>query len=571
MMIGRISTLTLLGLAVGVVVGVLAIGFVEAVLWLNHHFYLTRLSRQSITGQPLLIALTLAIPTVGGLIVGLLSRYMPGNRFHGPRDVVEAAQALNPSIPVRRSALSTLAAGISLGSGASVGQYGPLVHMGASVASWISRATKSDRSVGTISIACGAAAAISAAFHAPIAGLVFSREVILRHYSLRAFAPIAVSSILGYVVAHVILKRAPLFRVENVVVASPWEYLIFVAIGITGAIVAIVFMKAIELASRSSRKLGWPAPFRTALAGFALGLVALQVPDVLGIGQDVLRLAISGDALGAVDLAQIMLAKLFLTALCLGFGFAGGVFSPALLIGALYGALIGTGAEFFVGDMHSHIGIYAVCGMVAVTGPVIGAPLTTVLIVFELTQNFDLATAALASGAFANLVGFRMYGRSYIDVQLQARGFDLSLGRDKVIAQQHTIRHHVRMDFTRAKAESTLRDIRDALVKDRHSEAYVVDRDGHYVGTLTLHRLMELTSGGISLEELAAEHARPEALVLSPDESIWAAMSKIEDFIGESIPVVENNQLIGVLFESTIVSTYLNILDSNRQEEHAAV
>ena len=570
-MIRRISILTLLGLVVGIGVGALAIGFVEAVLWLNDYFYLTRDSRESIGDQTLITALTIGIPTAGGVIVGLLSRYMPGNRFHGPQDVIKTAQALNPSMPVRRSALSILAAGVSLGSGASVGQYGPLVHMGASVGSWISRVTKSDRSVGMISIACGCAAAISAAFHAPIAGLVFSREVVLRHYSLRAFAPIAVSSILAYVVAHGILNRAPLFRVENLVVASPWEYLVFVIIGITGAVVATVFMKAIELAGSTSQKLSWPMPVKTGLAGLALGVVALQIPDVLGIGQDVLRMAIGGDALDAADLAQIMLAKLLLTALCLGFVFAGGVFSPALLIGALYGALIGTGAEWIVGDMHSPIGIYAVCGMVAVTGPVIGAPLTTVLIVFELTQNFDLATAALASGAFANLVGFRLYGRSYFDVQLQAQGFDLSRGRDKVIAQQYTIRHHVSMDFTMAKVGSTLRDIRDALIKDRRSEAYVVDGDGHYVGTLTLHRLMELTSGGVSLEELAAEHAKPEALVLSPDESIWAAMSKIEDFIGESIPVVENNQLIGVLFESTIVSAYLNILDSNRQEENAAV
>ncbi|MDH3549873.1 MAG: chloride channel protein [Gammaproteobacteria bacterium] len=570
-MIRRIAILTLLGLVVGIGVGALAIGFVEIVLWLNDHFYLTRASRESTSNLTLVTALTIGIPTAGGVIVGSLSKYMPGNRFHGPQDVIKTAQTLNPSMPVRRSVLSTLAAGVSLGSGASVGQYGPLVHMGASVGSWISRATKSDRSVGMIGIACGCAAAISAAFHAPIAGLVFSREVVLRHYSLRAFAPIAVSSILAYVVAHVVLKRAPLFRVENLMVSSPWEYLVFVIIGITGAIVATVFMRAIELASSSSRKLSWPMPVKTGLAGLALGVVALQVPDVLGIGQDVLRMAISGDTLGSADLAQIMLAKMLVTALCLGFGFAGGVFSPALLIGALYGALIGTGAEWLVGDMHSPIGIYAVCGMVAVTGPVIGAPLTAVLIVFELTQNFDLATAALASGAFANLVGFRIYGRSYFDVQLQAQGFDLSLGRDKVIAQQHTIRHHVSMEFTRAKGESTLRDIRDALVRHRRSEAYVVDRDGHYVGTLTLHRLMELTSGGISLEELAAEHARPEALVLSPDESIWAAMSKIEDFIGESIPVVENNQLIGVLFESTIVSAYLNILDSNRQEENAAV
>lgn len=570
-MIRRISTLTLLGLTVGGVVGLMAVGFVEAILWLNDQFYLTHSARESAADRTLLTALTIGVPTAGGLVVGLLSLMMPGNRFHGPQDVIEIAHTPNPAMPVRRSALSTLAACLSLGTGASVGQYGPLAHMGAWIGSWISRVARVDRSVGMISIACGCAAAISAAFHAPIAGLVFSREVVLRHYSLRAFAPIAVSSILGYVVAHIVFKRAPLFRVEELVIASPWEYLAFIAIGITGAIVATVFMRAIEFAGDLSRKLRWPVPVKTALAGLALGIVALEIPDILGIGQDALRMALSGNALGAADLARILLAKLLMTALCLGFGFAGGVFSPALLIGTLYGALIGTGAEWFVGDHHSPIAVYAVCGMVAVTSPVIGAPLTAVLIVFELTQNFDLATAALASVAFANLIGFRIYGRSFFDAQLQARGFDLRLGRDKVTAQQHSIRHLVSPDYTAIEAAQTLEETRDALVRDRRSEAYVVDPDGRYVGTLTLHRLMELSSGGTSLGEPAGDHARPETLILGPDESIWAALSEMKDFVGESIPVVEDERLVGVLFESTIVGAYVDVLDKIRQEEHAAV
>lgn len=425
--------------------------------------------------------------------------------------------------------------------------------------------------MGVISIACGCAAAISAAFHAPIAGLVFAREVVLRHYSLRAFAPIAVASILGYVVAHIVFKRVPLFRVEALTIASPMEYFLFIAIGITGAVLATAFMRAIELAGSLSRKLNWPVPARTTLAGLTLGVVALQVPEILGIGQDTLRMAMGGDALGAADLATIMLAKLLLTALCLGFGFAGGVFSPALLIGTLYGALIGTGADWFVGDHHSPIAVYAVCGMVAVTSPVIGAPLTTVLIVFELTQNFDLATAALASVAFANLVGFRIYGRSYFDAQLQARDFDLSLGRDKVTAQQQSIRHLVSRDYTTVDSGRTLTEVRAALVKDRRSEAYVVDRAGHYVGTLTSQRLMELASGETSLDELARDHATPEALTLNADESLWAAMSKLKDFEGESIPVVEEERLVGVLLESTIVSAYLGVIERVRKEEHATI
>jgi len=570
-MIRRVSTLTLLGLAIGGVAGVLAVWFVDAVLWLNDLFYLSRHSRISVIDQGWLAAMTIGIPTAGGLLVGLLSMLMPDRRFLGPQDAIRTAQTLDATIPARSGVLSALAACLSLGSGASVGEYGPLAHMGATIGSWISRVTRSDRSVGAISVACGAAAAISAAFHAPIAGLVFSREVILRHSSLRAFAPIAVAATLGYVVAHMIFRRAPLFPVNDFVVASPFEYVVFIAIGIMGALLATVFMRAIEFAGSIARKLTWPVPIKTALAGLALGIVALQVPDILGIGQETLGLAMTGQAFSAAQLAQIMLAKLLLTALCLGFGFAGGVFSPALLIGTLFGALVGSGAEWLVGDQHSQITVYAVCGMVAVTSPVIGAPLTAVLIVFELTRNFDLATAALVSVAFANLIGFRIYGRSYFDVKLQSQGFDLSLGRAKVTVQQHTIRGLLDQDYTRRGVDDTLAEIREALVRDKRSEAYIVDTTDTYVGTLTMHRLMELTTTGTALTEAAGSYAEPESLILTLDASIWTAMSELQGFVGESIPVVEDGRLVGVVLESTIVSAYLEILESIRKEENAAV
>jgi CIC family chloride channel protein len=523
-MIKRVSTLTLLGLVVGGVVGVLAVGFVEAVLRLNDLLLISPGSREAMLDREWLAMMTIGVPAAGGLVVGLLSLVLPKDRFHGPPDAIRAAQSRSATLPARASIVSTAAALLSLGSGASVGQYGPLVHMGAAVGSWIRRLTNSDRSLGTIGIACGAAAAISAAFHAPIAGLIFAREVILRHYSLRAFAPIAVSSTVAYVVAHVILERTPLFRIDQHVVASAYEYLVFIAIGIAGALLATLYMRTIELAGAASRRLRLPVPVKTALAGLALGVVALQVPEVLGIGQEVLREAMAGSVYDAAALSQILVAKLLVTALCIGFGFAGGVFAPALLIGTLFGALIGSGVEWLAGGQQSAIAIYAVCGMVAVISPVIGAPLTAVLIVFELTQNFDLATAAMVSVAFANLIGFRVYGRSYFDEQLNAQGFDLSLGRDKVRVQQHSIRDLISEDYTSGGTSEALAGIRDALIRDGRSEAYIVDASGAYVGTLTLHRLIALTVAGTPSDRPAGEYAEPESVILSSDSTIWTAM-----------------------------------------------
>jgi len=570
-MLRRVAIVTLLGFLVGCVAALAAVAFVDAVLWLNDKLLISPRSRMLVADPAWLTLATIAVPTLGGLIVGLLCWMIPEKRPHGPADCIQAAQSLKGTMPARGGILTVAAACVGLGAGASVGQYGPLVHMGSLLGSWISRIAGAGRYLGTIGIGCGAAAAISTAFNAPIAGLVFAHEVILRHYSLRAFAPITVAATLGYVVANVIFERPPLFRIEDVQVLSPYEYFAFIGLGIAGAVLATVYMRAILYAGKLSSRTPLPGPLKPALAGLMLGLVALQIPDVLGIGKEVLRFAIIEDAFTAPELAATLVAKLLVTALCLGFGFAGGVFSPALLIGILFGALAGTGADWLIADGRSHIVVYAVCGMVAVTSPVIGAPLTTILIVFELTRNYDLATAAMVSVAFANLIAYRVFGRSLFDQQLLARGFDLSLGRDKVMVEQRSIREFLSQDYTAVPPSATLARVRDTLISDGRSEAYVVDADGVYLGTVSMNKLMELTAAGHAFEDEAIRaYAVPETLVLSPDDSIWHAMDSLEDFVGESIPVVEGGRLVGVAPESSIVGAYLRTLEETRREENAA-
>jgi CIC family chloride channel protein len=566
----RISILAVLGLVIGGIVAVVAVGFVEAVLALNDALLISPGSRAEHSGGRSLTILTIAVPTIGGLLVGLLRMLLKDRRFRGPSDAIRAAHTAEADMPVRSGIVSAVAACLSLGAGASVGQYGPLVHLGASIGAWLRRLSRAEPSIGNIGIACGAAAAISAAFHAPIAGLIFAREVILRHYSLRAFAPIAVASTVAYVIAHVVLQRQPLFQVTNHVVASAWEYGVFIGIGIGGALLALVYVRGIRYAAHLARQLDLPAPVKTALAGLALGITALQVPEVLGIGQGVLRHAMAGEVYGVLDLGVILVTKLLMTAICLGFGFAGGVFSPALLIGALFGALVGGGTEILFTEQHSYIAVYAVCGIVAVTGPVIGAPLTMVLIVFELTQNFDLAAAAMISVAFANLVGFRVIGRSLFDEQLRASGFDLSLGRDKVTAEQQQIRALLHENYTTAGADVHLIELHRLLVRDRRSEVHIVDDAGDYLGTLSLHRLMELADTGASPDDTALAHAQAADVTFTPDTSVWEAMTRMQGFVGESIPVLDDGRLVGALSEGEIVGAYLDIVAALRREEHAA-
>ena len=560
--------LVVTGIGVGLVMSFVAVGFVDLVLWMNDVVYIAPRSRMMIGEFFWLPILTVVVPTVGGFLSGCICLAIADKRAHGIADAIHSANTVSVNMPVRAGIFSGIAACVALSTGASVGQYGALAHLGASVGSWYSRIFRNEPYLDKIALGCGVAAAISAAFHAPIAGLVFAHEVILRNFSLRAFAPVTLAAGIGYVVANDIFGRPLLFYIEEIAVDSPHEFMYFVTIGIVGAGIAALFMRTLLYTTQFARSTNFPLPLRTALAGFAVGIVALEVPEVFGIGRESLRFAIIEQAFSLPELSVILLAKIAVTIICLGFGMAGGVFAPALLIGIIFGAIWGYGTEIFFNEDRSHIVIYAICGMVAVVSPIIGAPLTCILIVFELTHNYPLATAAMVSVAFANLVSARIFGRSLYDRDLLTRGIDMSMGRDKVILEKQDISNLVSVEFSKLPADATLQFVRHTLSKDQRSEAYVVDQDDNYVGTIFSFQLDELQESDNQL--LAQDVAKPETLVCNAADSVWETMEKVSEFFGESIPVVDDRKLVGVVYESAIIKAYLESIEENRREENAA-
>ena len=567
----RILRIAILGMVTGTLASLAAIGFVDLVLLLNEWLLVSPRSRFMQEDTRLLLLATIVVPAVGGLIVGIAHRYIPEHRALGPSDVIRAVQGPDGRILLRSGFLSALTSVVSLGAGASVGQYGPLTHLGATFGSLVARLNRHAGMTVTVWVGCGVAAAISTAFNAPIAGIVFAHEVILRHYSLRAFAPITVAATMGHVMANVVFERPPLFRVESIAASSAPEFLGFIAIGVVGAFVAVLYMRAILVSTRIARRLPIADHFKPMLAGALLGVAAIGMPDILGIGKETLRFAVIDHAYSSGELALLLVAKIAATALCIGFGFAGGVFSPALLTGILFGALAGNGAELALGELRSDVAIYAICGMVAVASAVMGAPLTTILIVFELTRNYDLATAAMVSVVFSNLVSYRIFGRSLFDVQLRTRGFDLSAGRDKVILERWLIESWVTRDFVALAPDTPIGEAKARLLRARRHEGYVVGADGAYLGAVTLAEIVASEEGGLPGEGTAARLAKRDGLFFTPKTSVWDAMERMGDYVGESIPVVEDGgpRLLGVVFEAAIVKAYLDAMKNIRREEHA--
>ncbi|MEZ5478956.1 MAG: chloride channel protein [Thiolinea sp.] len=241
----RFSLMALLAMVLGLVVSLVAIAFINSVSWLNDWLLIAPRSRVQVESPWLLMAATLLVPSLGGLLVGLLlQKCSPAGRPLGPPDSIRAVQLRQPLPDQRSGWVSTLAATLSLGCGASVGQYGPMVYLGSMLGDLIERLHLYIPNLRSIAIACGVAAAIATAFNAPIAGLLFAHEVILRHYSLQAFAPTTVAAATGYVMANEVFEQPPLFLVDFAGVSHSYGAL-FALLGMACALLATLFMQLI--------------------------------------------------------------------------------------------------------------------------------------------------------------------------------------------------------------------------------------------------------------------------------------------------------------------------------------
>jgi CIC family chloride channel protein len=418
----------------------------------------------------------------------------------------------------------------------------------------------------SIAIASGVAAAISTAFNAPIAGLVFAHEVILRHYSLQAFAPTTIAAATGYILANMIFERSPIFLVEFSGVNHSYEFGLFALLGVFCALLAIIFMHLILYFSRYAASMKLPALYRPALAGLVVGLVALGLPDILGVGSEVLRFATIEGAFTNQELALLVFTKLILTALCAGFGFAGGVFSPSLLIGILFGALFWSLLEM-AGVPNSGVVVYAICGMIALTSPVIGAPLTTILIVFELTRNYELTIAAMVGVVLSNLIVYRLFGRSLFDKQLANRGIDLSFGRDQVMLSHVFVDAYMSQDYLKLDAQTARDEIVNRMTKQQLSEAVVVDQQAQYLGIIRLRDVFQQSDTATADEMIVADWP-----CFKTDTSIWQACRSLGSFVGHMLPITDQQGKIkGIITEANLIKAYLETVHQLRREENESV
>jgi CIC family chloride channel protein len=494
----------------------------------------------------------LIIGILAALLIGLLIKYQKIDRFHGPADTIYAAHQIDGQLDVRKGFLSTLTSLISIGGGASVGIYGPLVHFGGTFAAFMRRQKFIPKIPHDIIIGSGVAAAISAAFGAPLAGILFAHEVIIRHFSKKGVAAIALSSVsANFLAVELDMVTYPLrFEENNFGLMSSIPGLI--VIGIISAFAALFFMKSLLYSGVLSSKINIAAHYKPIIPGILCGLFGIFLPIVIGLGSSGIMSFITLEN-SFLFLLFILIIKILLTSSCVGFGLFGGIFSPALFVGAATGALIYNVP--LLGDDLNLLSIFAVSGMAAVSSSVIGAPITAIILVLELTGSYNYAIVAMLPIGICNLITYLSFGSSFFDVQLKNRKILIDEGREHILLSQTKVLNYIDQNYSMLHKEITTDAAIKILQKNKTTEGYFVDNDKNHLGKINLINLIN------SKSQKAFLLREKKYITLSPNDNILDTIEKLSNFVGESIPVVDsyNNTMLGIISENDILDAYIKL------------
>ncbi len=434
---------------VGTIAGFAVLGFRFSILAVQGLLYGSAEERLASTAAALPISQVWLLPVIGGLLVGgllfLAERLgvLVETRTQSVAEVIEARAVGKGDIGFWTGMFSAVITAISLGSGASAGREGPAVHLGATLASLVSRLLKLGARNARTLLACGVAGAVAASFNAPLAGLLFALEVVLGHYALRVIAPTAVAATAGAVVARSFLGAQPAFLLPPVPSASLIDFPASVILGLICAGIAIVFVKFIVkgplLVQEFAQAHGVPLWSLPPIGGAIIGAMGIIYPQVLGVGYEATSAALHGSyAFGL--LLFLIVAKIIATTITLSFRFGGGVFSPSIYLGAMTGAAFGVMVGTILGDGAASPAFFAIVGMGALSGAVLGAPISTTLIVFELTQSYEASIAVLLAVSLATVITQAVRRGNVFQKQIELRGYVLREGPQRLILQTVRVR-----------------------------------------------------------------------------------------------------------------------------------
>ncbi|HWP48293.1 MAG TPA: ClcB-like voltage-gated chloride channel protein [Candidatus Limnocylindrales bacterium] len=498
------------------------------------------------------------VPTAGGTLASfILYSLAKKTKSYGISDIMEAVSLRGGEIEVRSVLFRSLSSLMIIGSGGSVGREGPIVQIGAMLASQFGQLLRISRIKLSILVGCGVASGMAAAYNTPIAAAIFVLEIIMGNFATDIFAPVVISSVAATLVSRGVMGNQPTYRIPPFSMVSHFELIFYVFLGILAGFAAYLFIEALFKGEEIFKKIKIPAYFKIPLGGFLVGILGLSFPHVWGNGYEVASRILNQQLPGPLVLILFFL-KIIATAITVGSGGSGGVFTPSLFVGAALGGAVGNAVNYFFPLLTAPSGAYALVGMGCLLAGTTHAPIMAILIIFELTLDYGIILPLMLSCILSSYVASKIKPESIYTERLKQRGIQLSRGMEEMVLYSMRVQDILKTGVSLLPENLRFDEILKRFYASRSDYLYVGDQRGNLLGVINLHDIKEfLSEKDLETLVIAKDLATPVSVAYPMDrladvlEKFW-----LQDL--EELPVVRSKdslQFLGIVTRRDVLST----------------
>jgi len=549
--------LTLLAVLIGLLGGLASVLFKIMIRFFQDLFWRAPNIITAVSSQPWY--LTILIPAAGGLIIGPIIYYGAREaKGHGVPEVMESLIFRGGRIRNQVVAIKALASSICIGAGGSVGREGPIVQISSSAASTLGKLFRiKERGMRTL-VAAGAAAGIGGTFNAPIAGALFAVEILLGEFGVFSFSPIIIASVISTLTSRFIIGDFSAFTVPKYTLISVWEIGPYILLGIISGLVAIVFIKSLYFFEDRFDSIRIHPLMKPALGGLLIGAIGLGLPHIFGVGYDSIDATLQNQ-LGLWLALLLVLAKILGTSLTLGSGGSGGIFAPSLFMGAMTGNFIGSIFHHYFPSSISSPGAFSLVGMGAVVAAATHAPITAIVIIFELTGDYKIILPLMLSSIIASFMAVGIHKESIYTMKLKRRGILLKEGREVNILRSLKAKDFISHDYVKFLNTERVGNIIDQALGGVHHAFQIVDAENNYLGCFSLNQLKKVVLQKELLDSLIiAEDLAVPGIYLRYEDNLEQAMEIFGREDVAEIPLLREKKFSGVVKRKDVIEAYNN-------------
>jgi CIC family chloride channel protein len=510
----------------------------------------------------------LLIPAVGGAIVGpIIYFFAPEAKGHGVPEVMQAILLKGGNIRPRVALIKAFASSITIGTGGSVGREGPIIQIGASLGSTIAQFFRvPSRRMKTL-VGCGAAAGIAAAFNAPVAGALFAVEIILMDFAVAQFSPIVISSVMATVISHHFEGDFAAFQVPHGYhLASFYDILFYFVLGALTGLISFLFIKVLYLFEDVwDNRLKIPDYYKAAIGGVIVGSVALLFPEVMGVGYDSINMALNGNIIWHLALSLVFV-KIFATSITLGSGGSGGIFAPSLFMGATLGVAFGILINMLFPNITADPGAYALVAMGGMVAGTTRAPITAIIIVFELTKDYNVILPLMIVCIIATILSSKLSRESIYTLKLLLRNIKIKERAEVNIMKSIKVEDVYKTDYEYITENMNFSEIVEAIISKKVPYIYVHDLKGKFMGVISIHNIKEMFYDRDHLHFvcIAGDIADKEVMRVSLYDDCKTVLDKMGMCTYDGLPVMapdDPEKQIGVIWRQDIDNAYKKEID----------